>query len=197
MNGGDDGTDRNAGQGSGDRPEVPITGTSARPLPEEPEDDTPMAGEHDGSGPPFYMLLCVNVGATSDEIRRAYYRQAKVWHPDKNLSRRAEATERFKQIGEAFETLSDPSKRAEYDIEMSVTAEPEEEVATNESGARGSDQPAAPDDGADDQPAPSSRTNQVTVELTAKERLQALRSRLASRQKMRLNTKQPRPAAYL
>jgi len=121
----------------------------------------------------------------------------KVWHPDKNLSRRAEATERFKQIGEAFETLFDPSKRAEYDIEMSVTAEPEEEVATNESGARGSDQPAAPDDGANDQPTPSSRTNQVTVELTAKERLQALRGRLASRQKMRLNTKQPRPAAYL
>jgi len=82
--------------------------------------------EHDGSGPPFYMTLGVPVDATVDEIRRAYYRQARLWHPDKNSNRLTEATEQFKLVVEAFETLSDAGKRAEYDFEMSVTAAPEQ-----------------------------------------------------------------------
>jgi hypothetical protein len=86
------------------------------------DDDEMHDDEHDGSGPPFYMTLGVSVDASTDEIRRAYYRQARIWHPDKNGHRLVEATEQFKLIGEAFETLFDPGKRAEYDFEMNVTA---------------------------------------------------------------------------
>jgi len=108
--------------------------TSARPLFDEPgdvagtsavnasDDDEMRDDEHDGSGPPFYMTLGVPVDASVDEIRRAYYCQARIWHPDKNGHRLVEATEQFKLVGEAFETLSDPGKRAEYDFEMNVTA---------------------------------------------------------------------------
>jgi len=75
---------------------------------------------HDGSGPPYYMSLGICTNATSDIVRRAYHEQARIWHPDKNSHRVEEATEMFKLLGEAFDTLSDPAKRAEYDSEMGV-----------------------------------------------------------------------------
>jgi len=83
-------------------------------------DDPPYTEIHDGSGPPYYMSLGINTTTTQDNIRRAYYEQARIWHPDKNAHRLAEATEMFKMLGEAFETLSDPAKRADYDYEMGV-----------------------------------------------------------------------------
>ena len=48
-------------------------------------------------------------------IKKAYYKQSREWHPDKNLQRQEEATERFKLISEAFQVLSDPQLRARYD----------------------------------------------------------------------------------
>ncbi|KAI9505704.1 Hsp40-like protein, subfamily A, member 1, isoform CRA_b, partial [Coemansia spiralis] len=58
-----------------------------------------------------YEILEVEETATDAEIKRAYRRLAMKYHPDKN----AEGTELFKEISHAYETLSDPEKRAMYD----------------------------------------------------------------------------------
>ncbi len=61
----------------------------------------------------YYEVLEVDRSATQDEIRRAYRRLAKKYHPDVNKDPNAE--ERFKEINEAYAVLSDEEKRAAYD----------------------------------------------------------------------------------
>lgn len=61
-----------------------------------------------------YETLGVEKNATQDEIKKAYRKLAMRWHPDQN-SNDPEATEKFKQISEAYEVLSNEAKRAEYD----------------------------------------------------------------------------------
>ncbi|MCX7956008.1 MAG: DnaJ domain-containing protein [Patescibacteria group bacterium] len=61
----------------------------------------------------YYEILGVSKNATDEEIKAAYRRQALKWHPDRNKS--PEATEKFKQINQAFEVLSNPQKRQMYD----------------------------------------------------------------------------------
>ncbi|WP_339746919.1 J domain-containing protein [uncultured Maricaulis sp.] len=61
-----------------------------------------------------YKILGVAKTATADEIRKAYRKLAKALHPDANPDNKA-AEERFKNVSQAFKTLSDPKKRAEYD----------------------------------------------------------------------------------
>ena len=63
----------------------------------------------------FYRTLGVERDATQEEIKKAYRRMAKRFHPDRNRNRRAEAEERMKTINVAYETLSDPLKRRDYD----------------------------------------------------------------------------------
>ena len=63
-----------------------------------------------------YEVLGVQKDATDSEIRKAYYRLAREWHPDKNKS--PDAEEMFKKIGGANEILSDPNKRSAYDSEL-------------------------------------------------------------------------------
>lgn len=63
----------------------------------------------------LYDILGVAPAATPEEIKDAYRRQAMKWHPDRNLNNRAEAEERFKEIGYAYKVLSDPQQRVEYD----------------------------------------------------------------------------------
>lgn len=55
--------------------------------------------------------------AFQDEIKKAYKKMALKWHPDRvqDEGKKKEAEERFKKIGEAYEVLSDPQKKAFYD----------------------------------------------------------------------------------
>jgi DnaJ family protein B protein 6 len=64
----------------------------------------------------LYATLEVTRTASPDEIKRAYRRLALKYHPDKNPDNRSSAEERFKSISKAYETLSDPVKRREYDL---------------------------------------------------------------------------------
>lgn len=61
----------------------------------------------------LYDILGVSKSATEAEIKSAYRKLALKWHPDKNKS--ADATEKFKEVNEAYEILSDKNKRQKYD----------------------------------------------------------------------------------
>ena len=62
----------------------------------------------------FYEVLGVSKGASQDEIKKAYRKKAVQFHPDKNPDDKT-AEDKFKEVGEAFEILSDDQKRAAYD----------------------------------------------------------------------------------
>ncbi|MFN4231396.1 DnaJ C-terminal domain-containing protein [Thermus sp.] len=70
----------------------------------------------------YYAILGVPRNATQEEIKRAYKRLARQYHPDVNKS--PEAEERFKEINEAYAVLSDPEKRRVYDTYGTATPPP-------------------------------------------------------------------------
>jgi curved DNA-binding protein len=61
----------------------------------------------------YYEIMGVQRDATQDEIKRAYRKLARKYHPD--VSKEPDAEARFKEVGEAYEVLKDPEKRAAYD----------------------------------------------------------------------------------
>ena len=62
----------------------------------------------------YYEVLGVEKGASADEIKKAYRKSAMKYHPDRNPGDK-EAEEKFKELGEAYEVLSDDDKRSRYD----------------------------------------------------------------------------------
>jgi molecular chaperone DnaJ len=61
----------------------------------------------------YYEILGISKGATQDEIKRAFRRLAMQYHPDRNKA--ADAEQKFKEINEAYEVLSDEQRRKTYD----------------------------------------------------------------------------------
>lgn len=61
----------------------------------------------------YYEVLGVSKDASKDEIKKAYRKLARQYHPD--VSKEENASEKFKEAKEAYETLSDQQKRAQYD----------------------------------------------------------------------------------
>ena len=64
--------------------------------------------------PDYYKILGVGKNATDEEIKKAYRKLARKYHPDRNPGDKP-AEERFKQVSQAHDVLSDPDKRKEYD----------------------------------------------------------------------------------
>lgn len=65
--------------------------------------------------PDYYEILQVTKASSDAEIKKAYRKLAMKWHPDKNPDMKEDASKKFQEIGEAYDVLSDPERRAIFD----------------------------------------------------------------------------------
>ncbi len=65
----------------------------------------------------LYEILGINKSATSEQIKTAFRKLAKIYHPDKNQGNK-DAEEKFKSIKNAYEVLSDTTKKKKYDLSL-------------------------------------------------------------------------------
>ena len=63
----------------------------------------------------YYEVLGLKKGASDDEIKKAYKKLARKYHPDLNRDDPKTAEEKFKEVNEAYDVLKDPKKKATYD----------------------------------------------------------------------------------
>jgi molecular chaperone DnaJ len=110
----------------------------------------------------YYEVLGVSKGASDDEIKKAYRKTAKKYHPDLNPDN-PEAEAKFKECNEAYEVLSDPQKKARYDQFGFAGVDPNYGAGQGGFGGFGGRNPNAPQKGRDIQ---SSVT--ITFEEAAK-----------------------------
>ena len=78
----------------------------------------------------YYEVLSVERTANGDEIKKSYRRLAVTYHPDKNPGDKT-SEEKFKELGEAYEALSDPQKRAAYDQYGHAAFDPRRRASSN------------------------------------------------------------------
>ncbi|MEI6338843.1 MAG: DnaJ domain-containing protein, partial [Verrucomicrobiota bacterium] len=90
-----------------------------------------MTGKRD-----YYEVLGVERAVGEDEIKKAYRKLAVKYHPDKNPGDH-EAEERFKELGEAYEVLMEPDKRAAYDRHVHAAKEMFEDSPSSPTRAEG------------------------------------------------------------
>lgn len=79
-----------------------------------------------GAEKDYYEILGVDRNATAEEIRRAYFDAARRLHPDKNVA--PGETQLFLEVQQAYETLSNPKKRAQYDATLPPAPSPQEYI---------------------------------------------------------------------
>jgi hypothetical protein len=76
------------------------------------------------TGKTHYQVLQVDPSADEDEIKKAYKRLARIYHPDLNPKRPHSAEDRFKQLQAAYDVMSDPAAREEYDRSLGIGRPP-------------------------------------------------------------------------
>ncbi len=69
----------------------------------------------------YYQILEVDIDASDDEIKKAYKRLARTYHPDLNPKRKITSEDRFKRLQQAYSVLSDPISREQYDQSIGVS----------------------------------------------------------------------------
>ncbi|KAH8045077.1 hypothetical protein JL722_14387 [Aureococcus anophagefferens] len=72
----------------------------------------------------YYKTLGIDKKATKKEVKAAYRTLALKWHPDKNPDDRAAAEQKFREVAEAYEVLSDDEQRRQYDSDFFGTSDP-------------------------------------------------------------------------
>ncbi len=89
---------------------------------------------------PYYDILGVAHNASPEEIKQAYRKLAKRYHPDVNAGSR-ESEEKFKEVQEAYRTLSDVQLRADYDARLSGRKQAQSSGKRQEGTSRSAHQP--------------------------------------------------------
>lgn len=99
---------------SPEAPDAKTSSHSSAPAPPPP----PTAVKPESSD--FYQRLGLGRDASANAVKKAYRKVALLWHPDKNPDKYELAQDMFRKIAEAYDVLSDPDKRAIYDIDGTV-----------------------------------------------------------------------------